>query len=192
MSQTPNQTQTKPKIVEYAEKLLIELDEKAKNGDTVAMNSIMLVREFIDNVNTPKTHLKIADSLNTYLRRLLPKTVRKVIAIKQHLSDLYRSGYHVDIITSYDCIIAGTIKSYVRVERYDNIIEVEFKRKRDPEIVESVELVLNDSNIAKDVFQLIKETITRFKNDTIDYKLISLIVKNSVSEYSYSMISYLS
>ena len=193
-TQTPiqNKTQTKLKLVEIAEKLLKVLEEKARNGDVVAMNSIALVKEFIDNIDTPKTHLRVSDSLNVYLRKLLPKTIKKVIAIKQHLNDLYKNGHHVVVITARDHVVAETPKSTIRVKRDGNIMDIEFKRRKEPEVVNSVELVLDSEEVAEEVFNLIKEAVTNFKFDVIDYKLISLIAKHSVSQYSYTLISYLS
>jgi len=187
MSQTPNQTQTKPKLIEQANKVLAKLDEKARNGDTVALNSIMLVREFIDNVERPAGDLKIKDALNMYLWKLLPRTVRILISIKQHLNDLYKNGYHIKIITSPDCHEVETNKSSVQFLKQYNEIHVEFKRTS---IAKYVELVLDNEEVAKDVFEMIGRSLIAFRYDAINYKLISLIVKHTVSESSYSVMFY--
>jgi hypothetical protein len=191
MSQTPNQTQTqttsKPKVIELAKKVLAELDEKTRNGDAVAFNSMLLVKEFVDNVERTAGNLKIKDALNVYVWKLLPRTVRILISIKQHLSDLYRNGYHIKIITSPDCHEVETPKSSVQFLKQYNEIYVEFNRTR---ITKKVELTLDDNNVAKEVFEMIGRSLIAFKHDAIDYKLISLIVKHTVNESSYSVMYY--
>jgi hypothetical protein len=187
MGQTPNQTQIQPKVIELAKKVLAELDEKARSGDTVAFNSIMLVKEFVDNVERPAGNLKINDALNVYLWKLLPRTVRILISIKQHLSDLYRNGYHIKIITSPDCHEVETPKSSVQFLKQYNEIYVEFNRTT---VAKYVEITLSSEDVAKEVFEMIGRSLIAFKHDAIDYKLISLIVKHTVSESSYTVMFY--
>jgi hypothetical protein len=193
MGQTSNQTQTQPKLVgpkliEKAKKVLTQLE--ARGGE---FNSIMLVKEFIDNVERPISSLRITDALNVCLWRLLPRTVRMLVSIKQHLSDLYRNGYHINIIISPDCHKVETPKSVIQflLMQY-NEIHGEFKRTTTAKTTAKyVDLTLTKTNeIAKEVFEMIGMLLVDFKNDAIDYKLVSLIAKHAVSESSYTVILY--
>jgi hypothetical protein len=148
---------------------------------------MLLVKEFIDNVERPAGNLKIKDALNVYVWKLLPRTVRILISIKQHLSDLYRNGYHIKIITSPDCHEVETPKSSVQFLKQYNEIYVEFNRVA---IAKYVELTLDNEEVTKEVFEMIGRSLIAFKHDAIDYKLISLIVKHTVSESSYSVMYY--
>jgi hypothetical protein len=169
--------------IAYLEKIKSEKEKMKSEKQDIA------VRVFEDierNLFNDMARIEIADALVYPVYRVLPKSIKLLIKIKQHLNSVYKNGVNVFISVSDDSIHVETSISMLDMYIKGYEIVMEFKRYKRNEKTKVI--VGLSKETVNNVFNELVNEIIDFEKQSIPYKLIRMIVEASYKHKSIKIV----
>jgi hypothetical protein len=130
--------------------------------------------------------LEIKDALVYPVYKLLPRSIKLLVKIKQHLNTAYRNGINIFMCVSNDSIHVETSISMLDMYIKGYEIVMEFKRYKRNEKTKVI--VGLSKETVNNVFNELVNEIIDFEKQSIPYKLIRMIVEASYKHKSIKIV----
>jgi hypothetical protein len=130
--------------------------------------------------------LEIKDALVYPVYKLLPRSIKLLIKIKQHLNSVYKNGVNVFISVSDDSLHVETSISTLDVYIKGYEIVMEFKRYKRNEKTKVI--VGLSKETVNNVFNELVNEIIDFEKQSIPYKLIRLLLNSQAKHKSVRIV----